>query len=161
VSVVLRHNCKLELNRIEYSGAVSLAEINALAEFQSAHPTMLTHDCLSIVSPGADFPNLDFAHLDGLFDRYRTMFAPLKFSIVRRSAWMCQSDAAREHVLHWLRGRNTREGMSSDVRLFETFADAGEWLILSEPEIASLSSGEGFREIVRYEIAPGVARAAR
>jgi hypothetical protein len=44
--------------------------------------------------------------------------------------------------------------MSSDVRLFETFADAGDWLVLNADETDTLRSGAGFAEIVSYTIAP-------
>jgi hypothetical protein len=154
VTVVLRHNDKLELNRVEYHGAVSLAELVALAEFQAANPTWLTYDTLSFVLPGAHFSAIDEDQLDTLFEAYRALFQPLNFLIMRRSAWLCQSAAARQHVLYWLRGRDTRESMSSDVRLFETFADAGDWLVLNADETDTLRSGAGFAEIVSYTIAP-------
>jgi hypothetical protein len=49
--------------------------------------------------------------------------------------------------------------MSSDLRQFKTFKDAGAWLVLNGGETAALESGEGFKEIVRYTIsARGFAR---
>lgn len=148
MTVVLRHNEQLELNRVEYHGAVSLGELIALAEFQAANPTWLTYDALSLVLPSADFSGIDKAALDTLFAKYKQLFEPLHFLILRRSAWICQSDLAQAHVQHWLSGRDTREDVSSDVRKFDTFAEAGDWLILSPCETVALESGEGFTEIV-------------
>ncbi len=158
--VVMRHNDELELNRVEYHGSVTLPELVALAEFNAANPTWLTYDCLSWILPGAHFRSIEKATLDSIFAKYRTAFEPLHFLILRRSAWLCQSEAALEHLGHWLGGRDTRGGMSSDVRKFDTISEAGEWLILRPEETRQLETGEGFREIVRYDIAaqPGFAR---
>lgn len=151
--VVLRHNDELELNRVEYHGSVTLAEIVALAQYNAEHPTSLTYDSLSLVLPGAHFRTIEKATLDNVFAQYRTLFEPLTFLILRRSAWICQSPAAEEHVAHWLGGRDTRQGMSTDTRKFDGFAEAGAWLILNPREIGQLERGDGFNEIVRYSIA--------
>lgn len=157
--VVLRHHDKLEVNRVEYLGAVTLAELKALAEFQAANPTWLTYDCLSLVAPGAEF-RVGPADLDELFAHYRVLFAPLEFLIMRRSAWLCQSDAAREHVSYWLGGRDTKSGMSSDVRQFDTFEEAGEWLVLSPSGAEALASGAAFVDVMRFDstATPALAR---
>ncbi|MBX3510014.1 MAG: hypothetical protein KF700_02365 [Hyphomonadaceae bacterium] len=147
--VVLRHHHKLELNRVEYEGAITVAELRALADFQAASPTWLTYDSLNLVLPGANFDSIELAKLDALYDHYKKLFAPLNFVILRRSAWICQSPAAVAHVDHWLGGRDTKAGMSSDVRWFDTFAEAGEWLVLNPAAAASLQSGEGFVDIFR------------
>jgi hypothetical protein len=159
VTLVLRHNQALELNRAEYHGSVSPAELVALAEFQASNPTWLTYDSLSWITPGADFDDVDLQALDAVFDRYRQLFRPHQLMIFRRSAWLCQSPGAQRHLDHWLHGHDTRAGMSSDLRQFDTFKDAGAWLVLSKDETAALESGEGFNEIVRYSIsARGFAR---
>ncbi|MGE0596638.1 MAG: hypothetical protein AB7P07_09730 [Hyphomonadaceae bacterium] len=157
--VVLRHNEKLEVNRVEYHGAVTLQELKDLAAFQAANPAWLTFDCLSFVASGADFHAVSLAQLDTLFAEYRALFEPLHFLIMRRSAWLCQSDAARAHVRYWIGDRDAKSEMSSDVRQFETYAEAGEWLVLSASGSAALESGEGFVDIVRFEDrAPALAR---
>jgi len=149
VTIVARHNEELEVNRVEYHGRISLAELTALAEFNAAHPAYLSYDCLSIALPGSDFLGVDKAALDTLFAKYSSLFAPIHFLILRRSAWICQSPAAEAHVRYWLTGRETRETVSSDVRKFETFAEAGAWLVLSPEETAQLESGDGFTEVTR------------
>jgi hypothetical protein len=154
VSIVLRHNEKLELNRIEYSNSVTLAELTKLSEFQAANPTWLTFDALAIVTPGADFATIDKPALDKLYAIYAELFAPMHFLILRRSAWICLSAAAEEHVRYWLGDRDTRETVSSDVRRFDTFAEAGDWLVLNQSAAAALESGAAFEEIFRADIPP-------
>lgn len=154
MTVVLRHHDKLELNRVEYRGSVSLAELTAMAEFQAEEPSWLSFDCLNIIMPGTDFQAVELAALDVVFARYRTLFEPISFLILRRSAWVCQSRAGDAHVQHWIGGRDARSGMSSDVRLFDTIDEAGIWLVLSPAQTATLATGEGFRDIFRSTIAP-------
>lgn len=159
MSIFLRHNEALELNRIEYSNSVTLAELTKLAEFQAANPSWLTFDSLAIVTPEADFLSVDKPALDKLYATYAELFSPLHFLILRRSAWICLSAAAEEHVRYWLGDRDTRETVSSDVRRFDTFADAGDWLVLNQNATAALETGAGFEEIFRSHIPPARAPA--
>jgi hypothetical protein len=157
VTVVLRHNAALELNLVEYGGVITLAELTALARFVAANPEHMVRDGLAIVMPGARFADVDKAALDALFARYRKLYAPIEFQILRRSAWVCLSDAAAPQVRHWLSG-DIREGMSSAVRQFDTLAAAGEWLVLSREEMALAERREGFIEVVRFDHAPALVR---
>lgn len=158
--VVLRHNVQLELSVAEYGGDVALAELEAMATFLAQNPSFLKRDCLSLVAPGAHFGGIDFAALDHLFGRYKTIYAPLSFQIIRRSAWLCLSSAAQPYVDYWIGGRDTREAMSSTLRQFSTYAEAGDWLVLSESETQMLERGEGFTEVARFESPPATLRAA-
>lgn len=160
MTVALWHNATLELNRAEYSGLVTVAELMALADFQALNPRWLSYDCLNIILPGADFDAIPFDALDGVFQKYRTLFEPKQFVIFRRSAWICQSAAAENHLHHWVGGRDTREGMSSDLRRCATVAEACEWLILGPANTAAAESGQGFDEIVRYTLPPKTLLAA-
>ena len=160
MTVVLRHNEALELNRVEYRGSVTLAELIALADYQAAEPTWLSYDCLSLIMPGADFKTIDFDALNDVFMKYSALFEPLDFVIFRRSAWVCQSQAARAHVDHWIGDRDTRAGMSSDLRQFDSFAEACDWLVLSREQAAMVERGESFKDIVSYTIAPNATRTA-
>jgi hypothetical protein len=112
------------------------------------------------VLPGADFGTIEFAALDRLFGRYKTIYAPMKFQIMRRSAWLCFSPAAQPYIDYWIGGRDTRESMSSTLRQFETYAEAGDWLVLSETETATLERGDGFAELARFEMTSETPRAA-
>ncbi len=158
--VVLRHNEQLELNLAEYRGSVSFAELEAIAAFLAANSSFLKRDTLSLVTPGADFDTVDLGALDQLFGRYKTLYAPMDFQIVRRSAWICQCPAAQAHVDRWLGHPDTREAMSSTLRQFTSFAEAGDWLVLSEAETLALEAGVGFAEIARFDFAPSANRAA-
>lgn len=161
--VVLSHNETLELNLAEYSGAISLDELKALAQFMAKNPDDLRRDTLTILLPSAHLRDVDLNALDALFSRYRTMYAPLDFQIVRRSAWICQSEAALGHARRWVDdGRETaREEMSSLVRLFDDYATAGEWLLLSTDEIAAVERREGFVELARLDLPTRAAGPAR
>lgn len=140
-------------------GSVTLEELLALAAFNAAEPRWLKHDCLSLVLPGADFLNVDFAELDAIFERYRAMYGPMRFHIMRRSAWLCLSPAAQTHVAYWVVDRETKQGLSTNLRLFETFEEAGDWLMLQPSELEHLKSGDGFDIVYRSEIARRAASA--
>lgn len=158
--VVLRHNEQIELNLAEYHGVVTLAELETVATFLAENPWFLKRDCLSLALPNADFSGVGFAALDRLFGRYKTIYAPMSFQIIRRSAWLCLSPAAQPYIDYWMGGRDTRGAMSSTLRQFSSYAEAGDWLVLSERETAMLESGEGFTEIARFDIRPDAERAA-
>lgn len=149
MTIVLRHSEKLELNLIEYRDTISLAELHALAAFAAANPQHMVRDALAVIMPGARFSDVDAAALDQLFAHYRQLYAKVEFQLLRRSAWLCLSPEAAPQVRHWLRG-DAREAMSSAVRQFETYAEAGEWLVLNPEEIALLERGETFVEITRF-----------
>jgi hypothetical protein len=151
VPVIVRHHRELELNRVDYSGSVTLAELRALAEFNLGAPQWLKPDTLALVLPGADFLSIDLGELDALFAHYRSLYQNMTFHILRRSAWLCLSPAALKHVGYWVGDRDTREGMSSHVKLFDTFEDAGDWLLLQPDELALLRDGEDFDEVFRSE----------
>lgn len=149
--IVLRHNELLELNIAEYRGAITLAELQATADYLAANRSFLKYDCLSIVFPAATFDGIAFDDLDRIFGRYQTLYAPMNFQIIRRSAWICFSTAAQAHVDHWSGKRDARESMSTTLRQFASFEEAGDWLVLSEAETLALQTGAGFDEVARFE----------
>lgn len=159
MTIVLRQNETLELNVVDYQGAVTVAQLKAIAAFAARKPGFLKNDVLNIVHPGAEFSAVDFRALDALFARYRQMFARFDFQIYRRSAWLCLSAAADAHVAYWVREPDLREAFSTNARRFDTLAEAGDWLLLSSAEIAALDRGEGLSEIGRFEDTPAAALA--
>jgi len=150
VPIVLRHNPALELNLVEYRGAITMTELDSFAEFNGRHPESMMRDCFNVVMPGVWFCSVDFSALDALFARYIKLYAPLHFPIMRRAAWLCLSQAALPHVRHWL-GGDARGGMSSAVREFDSFLEAGDWLVLSAAEMAEVERGKGFTEVARFD----------
>lgn len=149
--VVLRHNELLEFNIAEYRGAITVGELQAVADFLAVNRAFLKCDCLSIVYPGATFDGVAFDDLDRIFGRYTTLYAPMNFQIIRRSAWICFSPAAQAHVDHWSGKRDAREAMSTTLRQFATFEEAGDWLVLSEAETLAMQNGAGFDELVHFD----------
>lgn len=149
--VVLRHNDLLELNIAEYHGSITLAELQALSDFLAANSSFLKSDCLSVVFPGAVFADVEFDGLDRIFGRYKTLYAPMSFQIIRRSAWLCFSPAAQAHIDYWSGKPDTREAMSTTLRQFASFEEAGDWLVLSEAETLALQTAAGFDELARFE----------
>lgn len=158
--VVLRHNELLELNVAEYSGAISLPELQAVADWLTANPNFLKYDSLNVLMPASRFVDVEFDALDRIFGRYKSLYAPINFQIIRRSAWLCFSPAAQAHVDHWSGKRDAREAMSTTLRQFSTFEEAGDWLVLSEAETLALQSGAGFDELASFEHPPASARPA-
>ncbi|MEQ1812741.1 MAG: hypothetical protein ABL889_22630 [Terricaulis sp.] len=152
MTLVLRHNASHELNRAEYCGSVTAAEISAMLEFQGANPNWLTCDSLNLVPPGAHFDTVTFADLDGIFQKYHVLFQQRQLTIFRRVAWICQSPAAQGHIEYWMKARDLRKGISSNVAQFDTFAEACTWLVLAPEHAAMLESGEGFEEVARFDI---------
>lgn len=152
--IVLHYNEDLELNLAEYRGSVSFAELDAVASFLAANPSFLKRDTLSQVLPEADFDTVPLDGLDRLFGQYKKLYAPMDFQIVRRSAWICQSPRAQAHVDHWLGEPNMSEATSSTLRRFASFAEAGDWLVLSEAETVALEGRVGFDEIARFDYPP-------
>jgi hypothetical protein len=159
VPVVLSHNATLELNLAEYTGIVTIAQLIEVAGFGAKHPDFLKADTLNVVRADTDFSAVDLGELDALFARYKALFAPLNFQIYSRSAWLCLNRTAVPHVDHWLGGHDMREAMSSAARKFETYAEAGDWLLLSPAELALIERGEGFTELATFDDAPALPRA--
>ena len=149
--VVLRHNDMLELNIAEYRDEITLAELQAVAEYLAVNRDFLKCDALNIAWPGATFSSVAFDDLDRIFGRYKTLYAPINFQIIRRSAWLCFSPAAQAHIDHWSGRREAREALSTTLRQFASFEEAGDWLVLSEAETLALQAGVGFEELARFE----------
>lgn len=160
MTIFLRRNDAIELNLVEYCGAVSLRELEQLAQHQAEDRSSAKSDALNVIAPGASFDGVDFAALDALITYYRGLYQSIEFQILRRAAWVCHSEAAYAHLQHWLRDRHPRDGMSSDVRIFEMLSEANAWLMLSAREAAQVEVGEGFRELARFHAPPEPARAA-
>lgn len=156
--IVLRHNAAIELNLVEYDGAVALAELQATADYLAANRQFLKCDSLAVVLPGAYFDGVEFADLDRIFGRYKSLYAPMSFQIIRRSAWLCFSPAAQAHIDYWSGQRDAREALSTTLRQFATFEEAGDWLVLSEAETLALQTGAGFDPLARFDAARAAAR---
>lgn len=158
--VVLSHNEALELNLAEYTGLITIAQLAEVAGFGARRPDFLKADTLNVVHADTDFGGVALAELDALFARYKALFAPLNFQIYRRSAWLCLNTAAEGHVNYWLGEHDMREAMSSAVRKFDTYAEAGDWLLLSPAELALVERGEGFTQLAVCDGAPALQRTA-
>lgn len=157
MTVRLRHNYALELNRVEYSGAVTSAELFAHAQYRGEHALWLNYDHLNVIMPDSDASHLQPSDLNRLLVEHRTLFEPQKLLIKRRSAWVCLSPSTLALLHHWMRGRQPDIGEHTDVRVFDTFEAAGEWLVLRADEIAIAARGEGFAEIARFTLPPAQA----
>jgi hypothetical protein len=160
MTIILRRNETIELNVVEFGGAINLDELEHLARHQAEHPMSAKSDALNVIAPGAIFDGVDFAALDALNAYYRTLYQTIDFQILRRAAWVCRSEVARPMLEHWLRGRNPNDGFSSDVRVFTTLGQGADWLLLNVAETDELLSGHGFVEIARFH-APRTRGAAR
>ena len=154
--IVLRHNAGLELSRVEYTGRVRAQDLHDHAAFNAANPIWLGFDCISVIHADLDVADLNVSSLDGVFTAHRQLFEPLNLMFMRRSGWVCESPAGQRFLSHWLAKRNADKSPWADVRQFDTFEAAAEWMLLSAENAAILKSGEGFREMARFEVASSV-----
>jgi hypothetical protein len=155
--ITLRHNSKLEVSRVEYSGAIRGADMHEHATFNAANPVWLGFDCISVIHADVDVSGISLVDLNGVFKTHRQLFEPLNLMFMRRSGWVCESLIGQRFLSHWLEKRNADKSPWADVRQFDSFDAASEWLLLSEEDAAALKSGEGFNDIARF--GDGAARA--
>lgn len=157
--IVLRHNETLELSRVEYSGVMRAEDLHNHAAYNAANPVWLGFDCISVIHPDVEVSSISLANLDGVFNAHRELFEPLNLMFMRRSAWVCESPLGQRFLSHWLTKRNADKSPWADVRQFDSFEAAGEWMLLSAENIATLKTGENFKDIARFEtLASGMGR---
>ena len=158
--IILRHNPTLELNRVEYFGAMTARDMHDHAQYNADNPIWLGFDCISVIHADVDVSAISLTNLDGVFTAHRELFEPLGLVFMRRSGWVCESPAGQRFLSHWLAKRNVDKSPWADVRQFDTFEAASEWLLLNAEAAAALKSGEGFHEIARFEATAtrGIAR---
>jgi len=149
LTVIFRRNEALELNLCEFSGAITLGELTALAKYQAEKPHILGSDTLNLVRASCDFSAIGFKDLDGLFEDYRKLFTPLGLEIFRRAAWLCEDDQPKAQLAYWL-SQDAKEGMSSTVKLCHSFTEAADWLLLTDAERALVERGGDFLECARF-----------
>ena len=70
---------------------------------------------------------------------------------MRRSGWVCESAAGQRFLSHWLTRRNADKSPWADVRQFDSFEAAGEWMRLNAEDTTILKNGEGFNEVARFD----------
>jgi hypothetical protein len=156
--IVLRHNATLELSRVEYTGIMRAQDLHDHAAYNAANPVWLGFDCVSVIHADVDVSALNVSNLDGVFNAHRELFEPLNLMFMRRSGWVCESAAGQRFLSHWLAKRNADKSPWADVRQFDSFEAAGEWMLLSEGNAAILKSGEGFNEVTRFGGVVGASR---
>lgn len=149
--IVLRHNPTLELSRVEYNGVMSAQDLHDHAAFNAANPIWLGFDCISVIHADVDVTAISLTNLDGVFTAHRQLFEPLNLMFMRRSGWVCESPAGQRFLSHWMTKRNADKSPWADVRQFDSFEAASEWMLLSPENAAILKSGEGFNEVARFD----------
>jgi hypothetical protein len=153
VTVIFRRNEEIELNLCEFTGAIALDELKAVAKYQADKPDILGSDTFNLVRADADFSAITFSMLDQMFEHYRRLFMPLRLQIFRRAVWLCESDAPKAHVAYWL-SQDAKENMSTTVKHCHSFAEAADWLLLTDAERGMVERCEGFVEIIRFQPEP-------
>jgi hypothetical protein len=150
VPIVLRHNETLELSRVDYSGVMRAQDLYDHAAYNAANPIWLGFDCISVIHPDLDASAISLSNLESVFSTHRQMFEPLNLMFMRRSAWICESPTGQRLLSHWLEKRNVDKSPWAEVRQFESFEAASEWMLLSAENAAVLKSGAGFKEIAQF-----------
>ncbi|MEZ5957872.1 MAG: hypothetical protein R3C27_11755 [Hyphomonadaceae bacterium] len=156
--ITLRHNSKLELSRVEYTGAMRAKDMHDHAVYNAANPVWLGFDCVSVIHPDVDVSAISLDSLDGVFSAHRQLFEPLNLMFMRRSAWVCESPAGQRLLSHWLTKRNADKSPWAEVRQFDSFEAAGAWMLLSAENTAILKQGQDFTEVARFDATPGLER---
>ena len=156
--IVLRHNETLELSRVEYSGVMRAQDLYDHAAYNAANPIWLGFDCISVIHPDLDASAISLSNLDSVFNTHRQMFEPLNLMFMQRSAWVCESATGQRLLSHWLEKRNVDKSPWAEVRQFDSFKAASEWMHLSAENTAILTSGAGFKEIARFANASAPSR---
>ena len=148
--IIIRHNETLELSRVEYRGALTARDLKDHAAYNAENPVLLGFDCISVIHADADPSGISLTELDSVFTAHRQLFEPLNLMFMRRSGWVCESPIGQRFLSHWLTKRNADKSPWADVRQFDSFEAASEWLLLSPEGAHALKSGENFREIARF-----------
>ena len=156
--ILMRHNSKLELSRVEYFGVMTGADMHDHAAYNAANPIWLGFDCISVIHADVDPSGISLTDLDGVFKAHRQLFEPLNLMFVRRSAWVCESGMGQRFLSHWLTKRNADKSPWADVRQFDNFDAAAEWMHLSPEGAAALKTGAGFEDVARFERSAGLSR---
>ena len=156
--IVLRHNAELELSRVEYFGVIRAQDLHDHAAYNAANPELLGFDCISVVHDDVDPTGMSKTDLDSVFVAHRQLFEPLGLLFMRRSGWVCLSPVGQQFLSHWLAKRNVDKSPWADVRQFDTFEAASEWLLLSPEGAATLKAGANFTEIERFDVSAARSR---
>lgn len=154
--IVIRHNAELELSRVEYFGVIRARDLHDHAAYNAANPEWLGFDCISVIHDDVDPTSMSKTDLDSVFVAHRELFEPLGLLFMRRSGWVCLSPIGQQFLSHWMAKRNADKSPWADVRQFETFEAASEWLLLDAQGAATLKAGKDFAEIARFDV--GAAR---
>ena len=156
--IVLRHNAKLELSRIEYTGVMRAKDMHDHASFNAANPVWLGFDCVSVIHDDVEVSGISLPDIDGVFSAHRELFEPLNLMFMRRSAWVCASPDGQRFLSHWMTKRNADKRPWADVRQFDSFEAAAEWMLLSAENAALLKNGDDFKEVARFASAAAPSR---
>jgi hypothetical protein len=154
MTIVILRSEEIELNLLLFRGQIRPDQLEALGRYHAANRDLAASDVLHIIEPGADFSSIGIDRLGVLREQYRMLYAQIDFHLLRRSAWLCLAPEAQEHLRFWLADRHKKDGFSTHVDMFGALADAGDWLMLNEQEMAAVESLTGFDETVRFD-SPG------
>lgn len=147
-----KHHDQLEIHRIEYEGVLAPDDLLDHAQFRADNPQWLNYDHLNVVFPRTDVSRLTRGALIEMRQKHRALFETHNLLILRRSAWICDVGPAHNLLQFWIETQVNRSDAYVDVRLFETFEEAGQWLVLGARESALAKTGEGFREIACFGV---------
>lgn len=145
--IAFTHHPESELNRIVYSGALALADLEAVASYMMAQPASITFDCLSIITPDTHLDVPFEVAVDEIFAQFGAPFEKLTAVIMRRSAWLCLNPEFEPLMRQWLERVRPTAPNAEHIRLFFRYEDAATWLLA---DAEALQSGQGFHELARF-----------
>lgn len=143
MTIIERHTERCHLSTVEMNGPVTLPELEAHNAHRFARRIVLTADCLWYVGRETVFTDMSVAKLDAYSARLRALYRAAPLPMVRRTAWLCESEQALPFVRHFLRDRSADDGLYALPRLVGAFPEAAAWLMVSESDLAeTLARGE-------------------
>ncbi|MGE3249455.1 MAG: hypothetical protein AB7J28_14540 [Hyphomonadaceae bacterium] len=154
MTIVFRRSETLDLCALEFSGAVSIADLIAHLEFRATHADLQAADTFHFVHPDMLF-TFPPERIDDVRSHMRSMLAKAPLPVIRRTTWICKSDRALPHLKRWLLDRAPGEdGLYVTPRLVETIEEAAEWLIVPVGELRAFAAGERSRHVGTLEHTP-------
>jgi len=150
VTIEFRRLETLDLCLVRFSGAVRFAELRDQLHYRAERRQLLTADTLHVISPDAAFVDLNPARLEAFRETHRSVLKPSNLPALRRSAWLCFSDACLEFLHLWLGGSAPDDGLYSAPALVNSMAEAAEWLMAPVEELTAFEAGLTGRLIATF-----------
>lgn len=146
MAITLHRSRTGDFQIVRFAGRLTFEGLAPLGKLHQALPGLAAADVVHIVDDNADLSMLTTAHMDQIRAFYTELLGSMEFYMVRRAAWVCPGPA-RAMIGYLLAGRNSRDGLGTEVRLTADLPSIAP--LFSEEEVKSVIDGASFTEILR------------